>query len=304
MLRRACGFVVFADVLWRSVSLELTSEVPLAWSRQDIEQRLAFRGGRFTRVNTILSFLLGGGLTLLFYAALLPLETTTLAVMFTSRGVIPYCICFFTAWSLAILFLKSQKLAYQRRSLNYSVVPNEHDFVLSSSTVDVVMEKIFATVDDPKNFVLFNRIVVALSNLRNLGRVADVDDILRSQAEHDESAMETSYALLGGFVWAIPVLGFIGTVLGLSQAIGGFGEVLQTSGELSDIKTALQGVTGGLATAFETTLEALVAALSIQLVLTFLKKSEQEFLDACTEYCARNVVNKLRIMPYEHPVED
>lgn len=39
--------------------------------------------------------------------------------------------------------------------------------------------------------------------------------------------METSYALVQGFVWAIPVLGFIGTVVGLSQAIGGFTAVLQ-----------------------------------------------------------------------------
>ena len=31
--------------------------------------------------------------------------------------------------------------------------------------------------------------------------------------------METSYSVINSFVWAIPVLGFIGTVLGLSQAI-------------------------------------------------------------------------------------
>jgi len=193
-------------------------------------------------------------------------------------------------------------LALQKLALLESVVPAEHDFVLSSTTVDDVMEKIYATVDDPKHFVLFNRIVIALSNLRNLGQVTDVDDILRSQAETDESSMETSYATLAGFVWAIPVLGFIGTVLGLSEAIGGFGHVLQSASEISQIKTELQGVTGGLSTAFETTLEALVAALCVQLMLTFLKKSEQEFLDNCSEYCIRNIVNKLRIMPFEKQV--
>ena len=34
--------------------------------------------------------------------------------------------------------------------------------------------------------------------------------------------MDTSYLMLSGFVWAIPVLGFIGTVLGLSDAICDF----------------------------------------------------------------------------------
>ena len=53
----------------------------------------------------------------------------------------------------------------------------------------------------------------------------------------------------------------------------------------------------------ETTLEGLVAALAIQLSLTFLKKSEQEFLDDCTEYCTTKVVNKLRVIPYQ-PQDD
>ena len=115
--------------------------------------------------------------------------------------------------------------------------------------------------------------------------------------------METSYSLLRGFIWAIPVLGFIGTVLGLSQAIGGFGEVLGTNNDMSQITSSLKIVTSGLATAFETTLEALVAALAIQLLFTFLKKHEEEFLDDCAEYCHRHVVNRLRIMPYQQEPE-
>jgi len=187
----------------------------------------------------------------------------------------------------------------QRRALGVSVVPETLGFVLSPRTVDDVMNRIFAACDDPKQFVLFNRILIALSNLRNLGRVTDVDDILRAQGAHDESAMETSYSLLHGFVWAVPVLGFIGTVQGLSVAIGSFGLVLGGGGELTELKESLRAVTAGLSTAFETTFQGLVAALILQLLLTALKKSEEEFLDACMEYCVRNIVGKLRLMPYE-----
>lgn len=279
--------------------MQLPEEVPLAWTRHDIEQRLAFRGGRFTRVNTLLSALIAVVIVIAFFAALIPFDESRFARMFTDQGSIPYAICFFSAWAFSILFLKWRKLRYQKRALKYVVVPEDHDFVLTSATVQTVIDRIHATVDDPRNFVLFNRIVVALSNLKNLGRVADVDDILRSQSETDESVTETSYAIVGGFVWAIPVLGFVGTVLGLSTAIGGFGEVLQSTEEFSAIKDALKGVTGGLSTAFVTTLQALVAALVIQLWLTFLKKDEQEFLDECSEYCSRHIVNRLRILPFE-----
>lgn len=271
----------------------------LSWAELDIEQRLAFSGGKHTHVNNLLSAIVAATLSVAFFALLIPVSDTQFAAMFTQRGVVPYAIVFFSAWSFAILFFKWRKLALQRRVLDYDVVPGDREFVLTPSTVEVVTDAIEDSVDDPRHFVLFNRIAIALSNLRNIGRVSDVDEILRSQAEHDESAMENSYSLLRGFIWAVPVLGFIGTVIGLSQAIGGFGGVLQSTSDISELKPALQVVTGGLATAFETTLEGLVAALAIQLLLTFLKKSEQEFLDACTEYCTRNIVNKLRVMPFQ-----
>jgi len=280
-----------------------SEEVPLCWARADIEQRLGFRGGRFTRVNNLLTFLLGVLLTIAFYGGLMLFPSNWFTDMFTQRGWVQYIVVLLTCWSLVILLFKWLKLVYQRRALAFEIVPATPDFVLSSATVDEVINRLYAIADAPKQFLLFNRVTVALSNLRNLGRVADVDDILRSQAEQDESGMETSYALVQGFVWAIPVLGFIGTVIGLSEAIGSFSGVLAEAGEIDELAVALRGVTSGLATAFETTLVALVAALIIQMVLTFERKSEEEFLDSCSEYCGRHVVGRLRIMPFEQVAE-
>jgi biopolymer transport protein ExbB/TolQ len=277
--------------------VQIPPEVPLSWTRTDVEQRLGFRGARFTKVNNVLAGVIGTALTVAFYALLILIPDHPFAVSFTQRGICPYFTMWLTFWSTAILLLKWFKLRLQRRSLECLVVPQEHDFVLSAANVDVVTSNIYSTVDDPKHFVLFNRIMIALANLRNLGRVSDLDEILGSQAEQDESSMQTSYAILSSFVWAIPVLGFIGTVLGLSEAIGGFSDVLGGASDIGQLTGALKGVTAGLATAFETTLQALVAALVIQLLLTGLKKSEEEFLDSCGEYCMRNIVGKLRIVP-------
>ena len=236
-------------------------------------------------------------LTISFYAAIMPIQGTWFGDMWTKRGPTPYAIAFLSCWSVAILFVKWRKIRFQRKALQYHVMPDDPAYVLSAASVEPVLARVYATVDDPRNFILFNRIVVALSNLRNLGRVTDVDEILRSQAAQDESTVETSYALLTGFVWAIPVLGFIGTVLGLSEAIGQFSGVLGAASDVDQISGALKGVTAGLATAFETTLEALVAALFIQLAITALRKSEEEFLDEAMDYGLRFVVGRLRILP-------
>ena len=283
------------------ITTVIGSDDPLSWARDDIEQRMLFRGGRFTRVNSWCSLTLAVLMTLGFYAVLFPFQENWIAgsFFFQRNRETPACIVFLSCWSAAILGIKWKKLAYQKRTLSLHVVPEDPEFVLTPQNVDVVFHRMHEQVDDTRQFVVFHRITTALSNLRNLGRVTDVGEILRAQADLDESSMETSYSLLQGFVWAIPVLGFIGTVEGLSVAIGGFGGVLASSNDFEQIKTALKGVTGGLSTAFETTLQGLVAALVIQLAMTGMKKSEEEFLDACGEYCSRQIVSRLRLMPFE-----
>jgi len=276
----------------------------LSWHRADWEERCGFRGGRYTNVGTLASGIAAVLLTAATYGLLLAAADTRLADMLRERGPTPYFIVLLSWWSLVILFLKRQKIALQARALQYDVTPDAADFALSSATVNDVVRNIYRAADDPQQFLVFRRILTTLSNLRNIGRIADVDEMLRSQADQDEAAMETSYVVVQGFIWGIPVLGFIGTVLGLSDAISAFGEVLGSSSEMSQITGALRNVTAGLNTAFDTTLEALVAAIVIQFLLTFVRKGEEDFLSRCSEYGMRQVVAKLRVTPYETETVD
>ena len=61
-------------------------------------------------------------------------------------------------------------------------------------------------------------------------------------------------------------------------------------------------MTAGLSTAFETTLVALAVALTLQLFSTFVRKSEEELLDACSEFCTVNIVTKLRVRERVEPI--
>lgn len=271
----------------------------LDWRKNDIEQRLGFKGAKFTDTNPFLSFALGIVLWMLIYGPLFIAtprwKESYVAVFLLNRGPTQFFTLLFFCWALAILIFKAAKLAYQRKALGLMVVPHSHDFTLAPATAKDILERMYGLVDDPRNFILLNRIERALSNLSNIGVISDVSEILRAQGENDEGQMESSYSLVRGFIWCIPILGFIGTVLGLSQAIGNFGGMLSGSSSIDDIKVGLQSVTGGLATAFDTTLLALVAALVTQLLMTVLKKKEEMFLDECKEYCQAYVVSKLRL---------
>ncbi|MBF0204565.1 MAG: MotA/TolQ/ExbB proton channel family protein [Desulfamplus sp.] len=267
----------------------------LQWEKMDIEARIGVRGGKYTDVNLTLTFFLAVILFLVFYTLQFQYPNFPVTSIFLNRGVTPFFIVFFSCWSISILFIKWRKVIFQQKALTLMVVPQTADFELTKDTAKNILFRMYGLVDDPQHFVLLNRIERALANLRNIGMIADVSEVLRAQAQNDEDQMESSYALVRGFVWAIPVLGFIGTVLGLSQAIGSFGTVLVKSEGLEYLKTSLQQITSGLSVAFDTTLIALVAALCIQLLMIGLKKKEESFLDGCNDYCHANIISKLRL---------
>jgi biopolymer transport protein ExbB/TolQ len=267
----------------------------LSFAHDDIERKLLMPAGRFTSAGPVLPIVLAIVATIGFYAALVPLHDTWFGQSFTQRGWVPYVTVLFSFWALMIALVKWRKVSLQMRALSLHVVPDDPSFIISTSTVQQVLDNLYEVVDDPRDFILFNRIHVALSNIRNMGQIGDVDNVLRSQADHDEAAMESSYTVVRGLIWAIPVLGFIGTVLGLSQAIAAFTNVLSTARDIEAVKGSLQSVTSGLATAFETTLQALVAALFIQLLITMLKRREEQMNDGFVDYCQRMIVGRLRI---------
>jgi biopolymer transport protein ExbB/TolQ len=286
-----------------SPSANASSSLALSWSEEEIENRSGFfRAGRFTTVNKGLSFAIALILTALFYTAtalllnFVPSAHRFAIIFFRPANVYtigPAVLLFF--WAMTSLFIKSRKLEFQRRALQLAAVPQQPDFVLNETTARTVLERLHSLVDHPRHFILLNRIERALSNLHNIGGLSDVSTILRSQGENDENQIASSYTMVAGMIWAIPVLGFIGTVQGLSQAVGKFGQTLQSSAEVSRLKESLLGVTGGLSTAFETTLVGLVAALIIQLYLSYLQQKETDFLDECNDYCQSHVIAKLRL---------
>ncbi len=272
----------------------------LHWRRGDLECRIGLTGAPNTSVATAVWLVVAVALTIAFYLVLTVLPESRGVAMFTQRGPVPYVVVTLTAWALLMLAVKLHKIAHQARALRFGdIVPADPDFVLSPGTVARVMERLKARCVDPVNFILFRRVEFALSNLRNIGRISDVDEVLNSRADADADAAESSYTLLRGLVWAIPVLGFIGTVQGLSASLGAFGAVIQDTADFEQLKPALREVTGGLATAFDTTLVALVAALGVQMLLTVVRKREEDLLDACGDYCRKHVVGRLRLSPFE-----
>jgi len=131
---------------------------------------------------------------------------------------------------------------------------------------------------------LVRRVHAVLDFLCRRGSAHELDDHLRDLADADALALETSYSLVRFITWAIPILGFLGTVLGITGAISGVTpEVLEKS---------LSTVTDGLAMAFDTTALALGLTM-LTMFLTFLvDRAEQNVVEAVDRYTHRQLAHR------------
>lgn len=103
-----------------------------------------------------------------------------------------------------------------------------------------------------------------------------VEEHLKYLAELSLSELHNSYSLVRTVTWAIPILGFLGTVIGITMAIAYITP--------EQLETAMGEVTSGLAVAFDTT--ALSLGLSMVLVFaTFAtERAEQEVISRVEEF--------------------
>jgi MotA/TolQ/ExbB proton channel family len=123
---------------------------------------------------------------------------------------------------------------------------------------------------------LFRRVDAVLDFVGSRGSAQGIDDQLRALADSDAIAQENSYALIRFITWAIPILGFLGTVLGITGAIAGVTpEVLEKN---------LSAVTDGLSVAFDSTAVALALTM-LTMFLSFLtERLEQGVLETVDHY--------------------
>lgn len=97
---------------------------------------------------------------------------------------------------------------------------------------------------------------------------------------------EESYLLPRYISWAVPILGFIGTVLGISLAADGIRRIIGSDAGLSGLSGDLSGAIAPLGIAFDTTLIALSLSVVLTLFLTLVQRDEERIL-AAIEWEAR-----------------
>jgi biopolymer transport protein ExbB/TolQ len=135
-----------------------------------------------------------------------------------------------------------------------------------------------------RNSLLGRRVVAALDFVRQRGSADGLDDQLRALTDNDTLALESSYSLVRFLTWALPILGFLGTVLGITQSISGITP--------EKLEHDLSSVTDGLALAFDATALALGMTMITMFCSFLVERAEQGALDAVDRYIDRELAHR------------
>ena len=231
--------------------------------------------------------------TVVFLAAMLPIKNLYLGQLFLARGWVPFVLVFLFGWSVSILILKQKKLSRQRNAMLFDVLPSDISKDITLDSLDKYVGHVHSLPGEPGESFLINRVSRGLEHFRARKSTAETVTMMASQSEIDANNVASSYTLLKVFIWAIPIMGFIGTVIGIGGAVAGFSGNLDASAEVDKLKDSLNDVTAGLATAFDTTLIALVMSILIKFPTSSLQRSEESLLNWVDEYCNENLLRRL-----------
>jgi biopolymer transport protein ExbB/TolQ len=205
---------------------------------------------------------LGLALAAVFYALVLrgPLNHPLILRYFVGH---PVCVVetFFFFICLGALLHKLSSVCTEYSALA-TVSLGQHDGIQPLSKANELLDMLAELPTRLRNSYLARRLFDSLELVSRRGSADGLEAELKHLSDMDAARQQDSYALIRIIVWATPMLGFLGTVIGITQVIGDLARQ-----DMVNVQNAMQGLLGGLYVKFDTT----ALALSFTVVLMFLQ---------------------------------
>ncbi len=256
-----------------------------------------------TNANMLLSLGISTGVTILFLGFLLlfspPQGTPSseysmmqyLAMVWKGHLEVNGMNTLFFFWAITILVIKYLKLRHQKEAMLLDVVPYKLGTEINAENVGAFIDHLYKLPAKLRDSMMVNRIRKALELFEIKQDSGDVVHLMSAQSDIDAGRIMQSFTGVKAFLWAIPILGFIGTVLGLSHAL-----LSLSFDNLEDVKAiigVLKGVISGLGTAFDATLVGLVFAMLVNFPMNAMIKMEDDNLANIDSFCNEVLIPRL-----------
>jgi len=227
-------------------------------------------------------------------ASLLPPESY-LRQLLLERGPIQY-IVLLLAWTVVgFVGFKFARLQREYPTLLRSWVPATAELrPPSSSDVGAVCRDL-----ERSRYVLETRCYRVLATYWQTQSGKQAAEQALDDSSFYQAAANGSYAFPRILVTAIPLLGFVGTVVGISNAVAGFSGFLDAAADVDSLREGIGNVTTGLGVAFDTTLLALALSVAVMVPLALVERAESRLLLNIDIYITDRVLPRLDTAPTE-----
>ncbi len=192
------------------------------------------------------------------------------------------CYCCFV-WGLFIFLGRYSEAHRQRSAFSLSFLSTEEGTRILPEDARALQRQIDQITASHGPSILATMLRAGLSKLALSRSSLDVRETLKTQAEVDLGRLISSMATMNYLAWAIPAIGFFGTVRGLAGS-------MTFAGEGGD---QLRIATQHLTIAFDCTLVALGLSLVSMFLIYTLQREEESVVIDCQQYCLEHLVNRI-----------
>lgn len=187
-------------------------------------------------------------------------------------------------WAMSILAYKTNVLRHEQQVLESDLVRIPEGVKILPEDTREYARNIESFAEKSGGHLVPRALLVGLGRFAATRNVQDAATASHAVCETEADRLDSELSMLRYIAWAIPAIGFIGTVRGIGDALGQAQKAV--AGDIS-------GVTAGLGVAFNSTLIALLFSILVMFLLHALQRTQERFLLDAESYLDDRLIRHL-----------
>jgi biopolymer transport protein ExbB/TolQ len=187
-------------------------------------------------------------------------------------------------WAMAILGYKGFGVRRQQRQLERDFIGVAEGAAISPQSAADVAGRIRAMPEALRDLLLPRILLAALERFTTTRGVQDASSVVHAYCDSEGGRLESELSIIRYIAWAIPAIGFIGTVRGIGDALAQAHRAVE--GDIS-------GVTDSLGVAFNSTFIALVISIVLMFLVHHIQLVQERLVLDSERYCDNWLIRRL-----------
>ncbi len=188
-------------------------------------------------------------------------------------------------WALVIMSYKSAHLLRERGMLEMNLLHAKEGIKFLPQDTHKLTRQIQALTQEQQDCLLPRALLVALHRFNSTCSIQDVSTATQIVCESEAERLDSELSIIRYITWAIPSIGFLGTVRGIGDALGQAHKAVE--GDIA-------GVTESLGVAFNSTLIALCISIVLMFIVYQLQLLQERLILDTQNYCNHNLIRHLQ----------